>query len=122
MGWRQAANPFAIAQVRGVRPTSAQSLPFAVPLGRSALADPAIATTSWATTALALSVLRPPAAPLLQRLRVRVEHILMLLRERRTDLGALALHQRLELLPITSRSVPRRFHRCAVALLPSRPH
>src|SRR6478735_808898 len=41
-------------------------------------------------------------------------------RECRPDLGTLALHQRIELLPLCRRTIPRRLHRHAVVLLSRR--
>src|SRR5436190_3749132 len=117
MGWRQAANPFVIARVRAVRPTSAQSLPLAIPFERSAFADPSASASPRPDTALALPLLPTLGAMLLQRARVRVEHLLMLRRECRANLPAFALHQRLQLLPIACRLLPRRLHRRGVPLL-----
>src|SRR5206468_4591322 len=72
--------------------------------------------------AVAPSLLLPSGASFVELLHVRVELRLVLRRERRTDLGSLALHQRLKLLPISCRAIPRRLQRHAVLLLSRGPH
>src|SRR5678816_4452306 len=72
-------------------PPAPRPLPLAIPLERFRPA-PADANAVRLSSAVALSVLRSAGASLLQLLHVRIELRLVLCRERRPDLGTLALH------------------------------
>src|SRR5206468_12627131 len=89
-------------------PPAPRPLPLAIPLERfrSALA---CAYASRRASAVAPSLFLPFGASFIQLLHVRVELRLVLRRECRTDLGALPLHGRLKLLPISRRAKRLRF-------------
>src|ERR1700730_15202207 len=98
MGQQQAANPFVVASVRVVRPTSAQALPVATSFYiRYASAGPAVALSAMTL----LSALFPLGATLRQLLHVRVELLLVLGRQRRTNLGVLPVSELLHLVTIS---------------------
>src|SRR2546423_790074 len=118
----KAANPLVVAPVRVVRPTSAQITPrryFSAVRARSAGLALTTATAAELATLTVLAILFPLSAPLRELLHVGVELLLVLRRERGTDLGPFAIHQRLDLVATCLVAIPHCSRRGGVTLLAS---